>query len=200
MFLSFQQVLHRAAKHSGNLIQTLRACLVDVLLPLFVQLDGAQADAGFFRQHGLRTAVGRADALQVGFRKVLPDAGIRNLGKFADVRFVQGIIAYSLLILYSECAILLLQKRGEKMPTISMFRGIKICIYWKDHMPPHFHAFYGSAEVLVSIEELEVLEGMMPSKQLKMLLGWAAFHQEELRENWELARAQQELFAIEPLR
>lgn len=81
-----------------------------------------------------------------------------------------------------------------------MFREIKICIYWKDHMPPHFHAFYGSAEVLVSIEELEVLEGMILSKQLKMLLGLASFHQEELRENWELARAQQELFAIEPLR
>ena len=67
-------------------------------------------------------------------------------------------------------------------------------------MPPHFHAFYGGAEVLVSIEELEVLEGSMPSKQLKMLLGWAAFHQVELRENWELARNQQELFSIEPLR
>ena len=67
-------------------------------------------------------------------------------------------------------------------------------------MPPHFHAFYGGAEVLVSIEELEVLEGSMPSKQLKMLLGWAAFHQGELRENWELARNQQELFSIEPLR
>lgn len=40
----------------------------------------------------------------------------------------------------------------------------------------------------------------MASKQLKMLLGWAAFHQEELRENWELAREKQELFAIEPLR
>ena len=86
------------------------------------------------------------------------------------------------------------------MLTISMFRGIKICIYWNDHMPPHFHALYGAYEVLVSIEELEVPEGTMPSKQLKMLLGWAAFHQDELRENWELAKQQQELFAIEPLR
>lgn len=86
------------------------------------------------------------------------------------------------------------------MPTICMFRGIKICIFWKDHMPPHFHAFYGGMEVLVSIEELEVLEGTMASKQLKMLLGWAAFHQEELRENWELAKEKQDLFAIEPLK
>ena len=52
------------------------------------------------------------------------------------------------------------------MPTISMFRGIKVCIYWRDHMPPHLHAFYGGSEVLVSIEELEVLEGAIPSKQL----------------------------------
>ena len=67
-------------------------------------------------------------------------------------------------------------------------------------MPPHFHAKYGVDEVIVSINELEVIEGDMPNKQLKMLLGWAAFHQEELVENWELARKKQDLFAIEPLR
>lgn len=64
----------------------------------------------------------------------------------------------------------------------------------------HFHASYGGSEALVSIEELEVLDGAMPSKQLKMLLGWAAFHQAELQENWELAKVKQELFAIEPLK
>ena len=67
-------------------------------------------------------------------------------------------------------------------------------------MPPHFHAKYGSSEVIVSIKDIEVIEGTMPNKQLKMLLGWAAFHQEELMENWELATQQQELFAIEPLK
>ena len=86
------------------------------------------------------------------------------------------------------------------MPTISMFRGIKVYINWADHMPPHFHAKYGGDEVIVSINELEVIEGDMPNKQLKMLLGWAAFHQEELVENWELARKKQDLSAIEPLR
>ena len=25
------------------------------------------------------------------------------------------------------------------MPTICRFRGIKISINWRDHMPPHFH-------------------------------------------------------------
>ena len=86
------------------------------------------------------------------------------------------------------------------MPTICMFRGIKIFINWNDHRPPHFHATFGGNVVLVDINELEVLEGSFPGKQLKMLLGWAAFHQEELRENWELAEQKQELYPIEPLR
>ena len=53
---------------------------------------------------------------------------------------------------------------------------------------------------MVSIEDLEVIDGEIPNKQLKMLLGWAAFHQEELLENWKLAEGNQELFAIEPLK
>jgi len=81
-----------------------------------------------------------------------------------------------------------------------MFRGIKIYINWRDHQPPHFHATYGGQEVIVSIRDLEVLEGSIPSKQLKMLLGWAALRQDELLENWELAERKQELFNIEPLK
>lgn len=73
-------------------------------------------------------------------------------------------------------------------------------INWRDHRPPHFHASYGGANVIVSIQDIEVLEGELPNKQLKMLLGWAAFHQEELMENWLLAEAQQELFSIDPLK
>ena len=86
-----------------------------------------------------------------------------------------------------------------RLPTISMFRGIKISMYWADHMPPHFHAYYGGEEALISIHELEVLEGTLPSKQLKMVLGWATIRQDQLMDNWELAAKRQELFAIEPL-
>ena len=86
------------------------------------------------------------------------------------------------------------------MPTICMFRGIKIFINWRDHLPPHFHATYSGQEVLVSINALEVLEGSMPNKQLKMLLGWAALRQDQLIENWNLAANKQDLFPIEPLK
>lgn len=78
--------------------------------------------------------------------------------------------------------------------------GLRLQCTGQDHMPPHFHATYGGEEVIVSIKELEVLEGNIPSKQLKMLLGWAAIRQDQLMDNWELAVRKQELFAIEPLR
>ncbi len=86
------------------------------------------------------------------------------------------------------------------MPIICAFRGIKVTINWREHSPPHFHATYGGEEVIVSINDIEVLEGGIPKKQLKMLLGWAAFHQDELIENWELAEKMQELFKIEPMK
>ncbi|MCL2003433.1 MAG: DUF4160 domain-containing protein [Oscillospiraceae bacterium] len=86
------------------------------------------------------------------------------------------------------------------MPTISFFRGIKIFMNWSEHNPPHFHATYGGDEVVVLINEIDVLTGGIPNKQLKMLLGWTALHQEELLENWELAEKKKELFEIEPLR
>ena len=66
-------------------------------------------------------------------------------------------------------------------------------------MPAHFHAVYAGNDILVSIDELEVIEGEMPSKQQKMVLGWSAFHQTELMENWELAVKHMDLFSIDPL-
>jgi len=82
------------------------------------------------------------------------------------------------------------------MPTICSFRGIKIYINWNDHMPPHFHAAFAGQDVLIDIETLEPLTGGFPSRQLKMVLGWAACHQQELLENWQLAQAKEDLFQI----
>lgn len=82
------------------------------------------------------------------------------------------------------------------MPTICMFRGIKIYMNYREH----FHAEYGEYDCCVSIEEIELIGGNMPNKQLKMIYGWAALHQEELKEEWYLAQHQKELFPIEPLK
>ncbi|MDO5101008.1 MAG: DUF4160 domain-containing protein [Eubacteriales bacterium] len=86
------------------------------------------------------------------------------------------------------------------MPILCFFRGIKIYINWNDHNPPHFHAEYGGDEVTILIDEIEVDKGWLPPKQLKLVLGWAVLHQEELRENWLLAQKDQETYRIDPLR
>ena len=45
------------------------------------------------------------------------------------------------------------------MPTISTFFGIVIRMYYDDHGPPHFHAYYGEDMALIAVETLEVLSG-----------------------------------------
>jgi hypothetical protein len=61
------------------------------------------------------------------------------------------------------------------MPVISEFFGIKIYMYWNDHLPEHFHAEYGNAKALISITEAVVIKGALPAKQLKLVLACAKF-------------------------
>jgi Domain of unknown function (DUF4160) len=85
------------------------------------------------------------------------------------------------------------------LPRISAFYGIAIYMYYRDHAPPHFHAFYGEFEATVSIETGEVLEGRLPRRARSLVSEWAATHQVELQNSWELARDGQPLPAIEGL-
>jgi len=45
------------------------------------------------------------------------------------------------------------------MPTISIFYGIVIQMFWHDHAPPHFHALYAEHEALIDLRDLRVLRG-----------------------------------------
>jgi len=52
------------------------------------------------------------------------------------------------------------------MPTISIFYGIVIQMFWNDHAPPHFHAFYAEHEALIDLRELGVLRGSLPRRAM----------------------------------
>lgn len=73
------------------------------------------------------------------------------------------------------------------MPVISSFYGIDIKIYFRDHFPPHFHAFYGEFSAMVSIGEPKVLAGHLPRRAMTLVREWAAIHKEELLVEWEKA-------------
>lgn len=44
-------------------------------------------------------------------------------------------------------------KNKKSMPQISSFYGIIIFLNFSDHMPPHFHAWYGDHKCIVNIKD-----------------------------------------------
>ena len=85
------------------------------------------------------------------------------------------------------------------MPVICRFLGIIIAMFYRDHNPPHFHVRYNEYKAAISINDLAVLDGRLPSKVLGLVIEWASLHKEELLEDWRLAEQLVELKAIKPL-
>jgi hypothetical protein len=72
-------------------------------------------------------------------------------------------------------------------------------MYWDDHEPPHFHVRYGGSFATVSIQQLELLTGRLSGRTERLVLEWAAQHQTELMENWDLCRQNLRPHMIDPL-
>jgi hypothetical protein len=86
------------------------------------------------------------------------------------------------------------------MPRVSEFYGISIYVYYREHMPPHFHAIYAEEEALIAIEDLQVLRGRLRPRAMSLVMEWASLHHGELGRVWEQATTHQPLDKIEPLR
>jgi len=59
------------------------------------------------------------------------------------------------------------------MPTIHNIQSIKIDVYSREHLPPHFHAIYAEHEILIEIRTLMTYGGSLPIKQHKQVINWA---------------------------
>ncbi len=89
------------------------------------------------------------------------------------------------------------------MPTISVFYGIVIYLYFFDnqkHQMPHFHAKFQNQQAAISIHDGTVLDGEITAAKMKLVQAWLEIHREELLADWELAVNGQTPFPIEPLR
>ncbi|MFH1157125.1 MAG: DUF4160 domain-containing protein [Pseudomonadota bacterium] len=86
------------------------------------------------------------------------------------------------------------------MPEVSRFYGIIIAMFSDDHNPPSFHARYGGEKVAIEIGSLRILEGNLTPRALGLVIEWASQHQQELLKNWELAKINQVVEKIEPLK
>lgn len=86
------------------------------------------------------------------------------------------------------------------MPTISMFYGIVIQMFWDEHAPPHFHATYGEDKASIDIRNLHIREGTLPRRATQLVLDWAELHQDELLRAWDACQKNQHPEKIAPLR
>jgi hypothetical protein len=68
-----------------------------------------------------------------------------------------------------------------------------------DHVPAHFHAWYGEYRISVNIED-DVVKGEIPGRALRMILEWLDLHRDELLLNWNKAQNGEPLDNIEPLK
>lgn len=73
------------------------------------------------------------------------------------------------------------------MPTLSIFYGIVITIYWFDHAPPHIHARYGEFEAQFDIQDVKIIMGSLPRRAKAMVVKWMREHQAELMTAWAAA-------------
>ena len=76
-------------------------------------------------------------------------------------------------------------------------------MYWEvgaRHHTPHFHAYYQESMAIFSIEPVDLMEGSMPRRQVRLVEAWAELHQEELTRDWQRLQAGQRPLPIEPLK
>ncbi len=86
------------------------------------------------------------------------------------------------------------------MPTLSVFYGILIQMFFHDHAPPHFHALYAEHEALIDIRTMQVIEGQLPRRALALVIEWAEAHQNELVEAWDLCARNKMPNEVKPLK
>ena len=85
------------------------------------------------------------------------------------------------------------------MPIISMFFGIVIRMFYREHEPAHFHAEYQGQQAKFDFGG-EMTAGDISSKTAQRLIKeWASKNRTHLEANWKNMKAGKALEKIEPL-
>jgi hypothetical protein len=85
------------------------------------------------------------------------------------------------------------------VPTISVFYGIVIAMFFNDHDPPHVHARYAEHHARIAIATGDLLDGHLPPRAARLVKEWADLHRGELEQDWRLAQELRPLNPIQPL-
>jgi len=58
------------------------------------------------------------------------------------------------------------------MPLIGTIDGIKIYVYYRDHLPPYIHAYYNEYQIVIVIESGLSWSGNLPLNKEKIMNKW----------------------------
>lgn len=72
-------------------------------------------------------------------------------------------------------------------------------MFFNEHNPPHFHAYYNEFKAEIDIQTLEIIAGDLPIRVYKLTVEWALEHRNELIQNWNLMRNDEQPLPIKPL-
>ena len=85
------------------------------------------------------------------------------------------------------------------MPIISVFFGIVIRMFYREHGVGHFHAEYQGQQATFTFDG-NLLAGSLRSRTaLRLIREWATSHRAELEANWDRVKAGEPLERIPPL-
>jgi hypothetical protein len=85
------------------------------------------------------------------------------------------------------------------VPIISIFFGIIVRMYYKEHDPAHFHAEHQGQEGKFDFSGKMVIGNIQSKTALQLIRQWAVLHRAELEANWAKTKAGQPLEKIAPL-
>jgi hypothetical protein len=92
--------------------------------------------------------------------------------------------------------------KEDPMPTISMFFGIIIRMFYRDnqqHHLPHIHAEFQGEVAVFAIQDGSILDGSLSAPKRKLVEAWIEIHRDELLADWQLAVEGENVFKIKGL-
>jgi hypothetical protein len=85
------------------------------------------------------------------------------------------------------------------VPIISVFFGIVVRMFYREHEPAHFHAEYQGQHGKFDFDGNLVAGNVQSATARRLIAEWAARHRAELDLNWQKMKAGRPLDRIEPL-
>lgn len=84
------------------------------------------------------------------------------------------------------------------MPLICEFLGIKVYMFYHDHLPPHIHLRGTDFKAVVSLPDGNLLAGLLPRRVKGVVAAWIKGEAKTLLEDWRRAQAGEPLLRVNP--